>query len=189
MDKRIDKIIGGIFALSTILLIYFFLTNSAFFHWAFERHHNVLSWYIRPLFIIPIIYFAYKKSWAGIFISIFALFSSMFWFPVPKEINPQVMEFLEYEMEYIKGDWNIQKILFTLLVPIFFVLLILSAWRKNLKILLGTVIGAAILKILWSVIFSGDAGNSIIIPATLGLVICVLTILGYKRYKRKNLDS
>src|SRR5215217_3294099 len=30
--------------------------------WAWDRHHNVLSWYIRPLFLLPFCYFAYKRN-------------------------------------------------------------------------------------------------------------------------------
>jgi hypothetical protein len=35
---------------------------SDFLAWAWARHHNILSWYIRPMFILPFIYFAYKRS-------------------------------------------------------------------------------------------------------------------------------
>ena len=40
--------------------------------WAWDRHHNSLSWYIRPLFLIPF-YFAYQRSLRAI----------MAWFPAP----------------------------------------------------------------------------------------------------------
>ena len=36
-----------------------------FLNWAWARHHNPLSWYIRPLFILPFCYFAYRKSVRG----------------------------------------------------------------------------------------------------------------------------
>ncbi len=39
---------------------------SDFLSWAWARHHNVLSWYIRPMFILPFIFFAYKRSWKGL---------------------------------------------------------------------------------------------------------------------------
>jgi hypothetical protein len=38
-----------------------------FLAWAWARHHNVLSWYIRPMFILPFIYFAQaerKACWS-----------------------------------------------------------------------------------------------------------------------------
>lgn len=104
MKKKVDLIIGMFFAVATIIFVALFMTNDIFFNWAFERHHNILSWYIRPLFIIPMVLFAFKKSYTGIFASIFALFTSMFWFPVPSSKSPQVIEFLAFEMDYLKGE-------------------------------------------------------------------------------------
>ena len=183
MTKKIDVVLGIIFAAATVIFIIVFLTNDLFFNWAFARHHNVLSWYIRPLFIIPIVLFAFKRSLAGIFISIFALFTSMFWFPAPEVSDPQVISFLAYEMEYLKGVWTAPKIFMSLSVPIFFIALVAAAWKRNWKLLLGVVIAAAVLKILWSVVFSGEAGMSILKPAIIGLIVCIGGIYFYKKYQ------
>ncbi|MBU5437159.1 hypothetical protein KQI42_04000 [Tissierella sp. MSJ-40] len=183
LNRKTDFILGMCFALATIIFIVVFLTNDLFFNWAFERHHNILSWYIRPIFIIPIVVFAFKKSWTGIFASIFALFTSMFWFPAPETSNLNVLSFLSYEMDYLKGTWNITKILMSLTIPTFFVMLILAAWQRNWKWLFWVVISAAILKVLWSVVFSGNAGMAILKPAITGVIIC---IVGFYFLKRKN---
>ncbi len=183
MYKKIDFILGIVFAAATVIFVTVFLTNDLFFSWAFARHHNVLSWYIRPLFIIPIVLFAFKRSLAGIFISIFALFTSMFWFAAPETSDPQVISFLSYEMEYLKGVWTAPKIIMSLTVPIFFIALILAAWKRNWKLLLGVIIAAAVLKVLWSVVFSGGAGMSILKPAVVGLLICIGGIYYYKKYQ------
>jgi hypothetical protein len=185
MKKKVDFILGMVFALATIIFIVLFLTNDTFFNWAFERHHNILSWYIRPLFIIPIVIFAFKKSFTGVFASIFALFTSMFWFPVPATKNPQVIEFLAFEMDYLKDTWTAPKIVISLAVPLFFFMLLTAAWKRNWKWLLGVIIGAAVLKFVWSIAFSGEAGMSILKPALLGLVVCIGG-LGYffKKHKR-----
>lgn len=181
LSKKTDTILGLVFAGATAAFIVLFLTNDVFFTWAFARHHNVLSWYIRPLFIIPIVLFAFKKSRAGIFLSIFALFTSMFWFPAPETSSPQVLSFLAYEMEYLKGAWTAPKIFMSLSVPFFFAALILAAWRRNWKLLIGVIAAAALLKVSWSVIFSGEAGLSIIKPAAAGLLICLAGIWLYRR--------
>ena len=158
MTKKMDYILGIVFAVATVVFVILFLTNDNIFSWAFARHHNIWSWYIRPLFIIPIILFAFKKTLTGIFVSIIALLTSMFWFPAPEASSPQVMTFLTYEMDYLKGVWTTPKIIMSLTVPIFFIVLIIAAWKRNWKLLLGVVIAAAILKIVWSVVFSGEAG-------------------------------
>jgi len=41
-----------------------------FLNWAWARHHNLLRWYIRPWFILPLCYFAYQKNARGIVITI-----------------------------------------------------------------------------------------------------------------------
>lgn len=184
MTKKMDYILGTIFAAVTVIFVIVFLTNDVFFNWAYARHHNVLSWYIRPIFIIPIVLFAFKKSLTGIFLSIFALFTSMFWFPAPSISSPQVLTFLEFEMEYLKGVWTAPKIIMSLSVPIFFIMLIIAAWKRNWKWLLGVVIGAAVLKILWSVVFSGEAGMSILKPAITGVMICIGAFYYYTKYYR-----
>jgi len=185
MSRKADLAVGIVFAVATVIFIVLFLTHDRFFDWAFERHHNILSWYIRPLFIIPMVVFAFRKSYAGIFASIFALFTSMFWFPAPAEPNPRASEFLAFEMDYLKGEWTAQKIVISLAVPLFFWLLLTTAWKRNGKWLLGVIAGAAVLKFAWSVVFSGEAGMSVLKPALLGLVVCI-GLIGYllKKHKR-----
>jgi Mn2+/Fe2+ NRAMP family transporter len=58
-------------------------TLEGFLSWAWERHHNVLSWYIRPLFILPLVYFSYRRSLPGIVLTLVALATSMFWLLPP----------------------------------------------------------------------------------------------------------
>lgn len=121
---------------------------------------------------------AFKKSLAGIFGSIFALLTSMLWFPAPATSHPRVMEFLAFEMAYLQSPWTLPKIIMSLSVPLFFVMLLTAAWQRNWKWLSGVIIGAAVLKVIWSIAFSGQAGMSILAPALLGLVACLL-VLGY----------
>ncbi len=184
-NKKLDILIGILFLIATIVFVIVFLSNDTFFYWAFNRHLNILSWYIRPLFIIPIIFFAFKRSWSGIFCSIFLLFTSMFWFPAP--VNPSLMEkeFLQFEMDYLQGVWDIQKILISLLVPVFFILIIMSAWKHSFKWLIRTLIGAMLMKVLWSITFSGNSGISILKPAIGGLSICLVTVWYFIRHKHK----
>ncbi|WP_313802027.1 hypothetical protein [Cytobacillus sp.] len=180
--KKYDKKVAVIFAILTMLFFIAAITSRDFLDWSFTRHQNQLSWYIRPLFLIPFCFFAFKKSWAGISITIFCIFTSMFWFPEPQSVNKQVEQFLAYEIDYLTGDWNVAKIMMTLLVPISLFLLGMGFWRKSLWIGLSVLIMIAIGKIMWSILSAGESGNSIIIPAIIGLLICVVLIYwGYKK--------
>ena len=55
--------------------------------WAWDRHHNILSWYVRPLFLLPFCFFAWRRSWVGTIGTVVALLTSMAWFPAPAEAS------------------------------------------------------------------------------------------------------
>jgi hypothetical protein len=187
--KKYDKTIAIIFGLFTLALIVA-LTNKEFLSWAFERHHNILSWYIRPLFFIPFCYFAYKRSWAGISITIFLLATSMFWFPKPEVVDPQVSAFLQMEVDYLTGDWGVAKILMAFLVPISLTLLGAAFWKRNLLLGLSLIALVAVGKMIWSVVFGGESGTSSFAPAIIGLLICaVLIYFGFKRSERNKKEQ
>ncbi len=184
-----DKEIAAVFAIFTLIFLLLMAFNNDFFIWAFERHQNILSWYIRPLFIIPFCYFAYKRSWAGISATIFLLLTSMLWFSRPETISEQANQFLQIEKDYLTGQWTIAKILIGLLVPFSFIALGAAFWKRNLLFGLSVIVLMAVLKIIWSVAFGGEAGASIILPAVLGLIICVFLIyFGFKRAEKNKLQ-
>jgi len=182
--RKYDKTIAIIFALFTLTFI-LAMINKDFFRWAWARHHNILSWYIRPLFLIPFCYFAYKRSWAGISATIFLLLSSMFWFPEPEIVSVQVKQFLQMEIDYLTTSWGLSKILVTLLVPISLIALGAAFWKRNLLFGISVIVFIALAKIIWSVAFGGESGMSIIGPAIIGLIICVVLIyFGYRRTEK-----
>lgn len=181
-----DKLLAIVFLGLTIVFLVLAFTNKEFFNWAYQRHQNQLSWYIRPIFIIPFCYFAYKRSWAGIMATIFCIFTSMFWFPKPVLVSEQVRQFLQFEIDWLSGQWSLAKIMMLLLVPISFIALGTAFWKRNLKIGLLVVALVAIGKMVWSVAFGGESGKSIFIPAILGLIICIVLISwGFKTLEKR----
>src|SRR5690606_32088988 len=165
------------------------MNNKAFFDWVFERHHNQWSWYLRPIFLIPFCFFAYKRSWAGISITVFCLFTSMFWFNKPEWVSEQVQSFLEFEKDWIYGKWDFKKILLILTVPISFIALGLAFWKRSLILGLLVVVLMATGKIIWSILNAGSSGQSIIIPAALGLFICLgLIYFGFRRLENRKIN-
>ncbi len=185
-NKKIDKIVAGIFIILTIVFILLAAVNKNFFDWMFARHQNVLSWYIRPIFLIPFCYFAYKRSFSGIFSTVFLLLTSMFWFPAPFQANIQVQSFLAMEKEYLTGSWNAYKILITLLVPLSLSALALAFWKRSLWIGIPVLVFIAVAKMVWSVAFGSSAGTSVIAPAVIGLAVCIaLVIIGFRKLEKK----
>ncbi|MDF2909030.1 MAG: hypothetical protein K0R34_4351 [Herbinix sp.] len=184
--KYYDIIFAIVLAVLTIAFILLGFTNEKMFDWAFARHQNQLSWYIRPLFLIPFCFFAYRRSLAGIFGTMFLLITSMIWFPVPAEVNSKISDFLAMEKEYLTGNWGTSKILITVLVPVSLSVLAMALWKRSLWIGISTLIFIAVAKMLWSVVFGGESGKSVIVPAMIGLVICiVMVVIGFIRLEKK----
>lgn len=160
-----------------------------FVGWAWARHHNILSWYIRPLFFIPFCYFAYKRSWRGIILTLVGLATSMFWFPAPARPDPEVVAMLEAERAYLTGPWEWWKLLIGLLVPGTLTLLGLVFWKRSLWYGVALVNGMALFKIGWSFVFAPAEGAlALLVPATIGLVVCNVVFLLAVRWLRGRAD-
>lgn len=185
-SSKNDKSIALLFAFLTIFFLVLCTINEDFLNWVFERHQNQLSWYIRPLFLIPFCFFAYKHSLAGISITIFCLATSMFWFNKPEIVSEEVKMFLQFEKDWLYSDLNFNKLLLLLTVPISMGALALAIWKRNLWMGLAVVVLMATGKIIWSIQNAGEAGKSIVVPAVLGLLVCVgLIFYGFKQMERK----
>ena len=161
-------------------------TTDEFAAWAWARHHNELSWYIRPLFLLPYCYFAYKRSLLGIVLTVLALATSMFWFPVPERVDPRAGGFLAVEREYLTGDWTLWKVLLALLVPISFAALGVAFWKRSLVWGLAVINAMVLVKVAWSFYFGDESGGLILLPSALvGLAICDAVILYVVRRMRR----
>lgn len=149
----------------------------AFLAWAWARHHNILSWYIRPLFIIPFCYFAYKRSWKGLLITLLLFPTSLFWFPAPAQADPQVLAYLAWEQSFVTGDNLAAQVVLVLMVIAFFFLLGLAFWKHSWLYGLVVLNAATLLKVIWSVAFAGETGLAALPPALITLAICDTIIL------------
>ena len=160
--------------------------TNEFAAWAWARHHNGLSWYIRPLFLLPFCYFAYKRNLWGIVLTVVALATSMFWFPVPERVDPRAAEFLAVEREYLTGDWTLTKVLLALLVPVSFAALAVAFWKRSLVWGLAVINAMVLVKIAWSFYFGEESGGLTLLPSALaGLALCDAVILYVVRRMRK----
>jgi hypothetical protein len=143
-----------------------------FLSWAWARHHNPLSWYVRPLFVLPFCYFAYKKNCWGMGLTVVAVLSSMFWFPEPATVDPQATAFLAMERQYMTGPWTAGKIAMTALVPAWFIACAWACWRRSWIGGFVLICAGALLKVIWSFYFGGESGWTIVPPAAFGFVLC-----------------
>ena len=182
MNRTTDLTLAAVFVALTVVFILLMAYSEPFFDFAWARHHNALSWYIRPLMLLPFCFFAYKKSYAGMMFSVFALATSMMWFSAPAVPTVRAREFLRMESEYLFGTWNFAKILMALTVPLMFVLLGAAFWRK--KYLYGFLVIAlsGIGKMMWSVSYGGESGYVLFPAAIIGILLSGAVIfIGQKR--------
>jgi hypothetical protein len=152
--------------------------------WAYDRHANVLSWYIRPLFLLPLAWFAYRRSGWGIAATLLALATSMFWFPAPARPDPRVLEFLDFERQWLTSDWDARKLLLTLLVPLSLSAFCLAFWRRSVVwglVILNLMAGG---KLLWGVVAGDGTGWAMTAPALAGLLMGDLVLLSLLRRMR-----
>ncbi len=161
-----------------------------FLNWAWARHDNLLSSYIRPLFVLPFCYFAYRKSAWGVALTIVAVFSSMFWFPPLAATDPRAAAFLAMERRYITGSWTLNKDAMTALVPVWFIALAWAFWRRSWPAGFLVIDLGALLKVIWSSYFAGSGALSIIPAVGLGaLVINGVMLYAYQRVRRRAGDA
>jgi hypothetical protein len=152
---------------------------SDFAAWAWARHHNEWSWYLRPLFLIPYCWFAWRHSLIGLALTLLALATSMFWFPAPETPSPLVLDALAAEREYLLSSWNWWKVALASLVPATLLALALAFWRRSFASGIAVVNIIASAKIAWTfVFFSMESAWHHLVPAAAGLVICNTTLIG-----------
>ncbi|CAG0931881.1 hypothetical protein TFLX_02333 [Thermoflexales bacterium] len=162
-----------------------FLTNFA--EWAWARHHNPLSWAIRPLFILPLCYFAYRRSWKGIVGTLIALATSMFWFPAPEAPDPTIVAFLAAEQAWLTADWTLSKIGLALVGAFSLIALMAAFWKRSVVWGLVLINGIALAKSVWSVYEGGESGWLVVPFAVAGMLICDVVVLSaVKRWQHRN---
>lgn len=170
-------LLWGIF----MFLCLFFLNNQ-FLLWAFERHQNILSWYIRPLLVLPFCYFAYTKNLNGILLIILSIFTSMFWFPAPETVSPQVVEFLQIEKYWLLWGFSWLKIWFFWIVILYWTLLARAFWIRSIKFWILVVILGAVGKIIGSILMTPELW-AIAIPFSIwGIIAFICAVWIYKKY-------
>lgn len=156
--------------------------------WAWLRHHNLLSWYVRPLFLLPLAWFAYRRSWPGILLTLLALATSTAWFPAPDAPAAEVVAMLRAEQDYLLGAWTAAKVATAVLVPLVFVAVGAALWHRSLGWSLVVANAAILFTIAWT--YAGDrdgdgAGAGAHLPAALGGLVALNGAFGIAAHLRQ----
>jgi hypothetical protein len=153
-----------------------------FFNWAWARHANPLSWYVRPLFILPFCYFAYKRTLWGVVLTIVAVTSSMFWFPAPATPDPRAASLLAVERQYLAEPLTFSRFVLTALIPVWFVTLAWAIRKRSWLGVAAVILSGTLLKVGWLFRVGGSNAWVIVPPVALGTAVCASVLLfAYRR--------
>jgi hypothetical protein len=156
-----------------------------FLSWVWARHHNELSWYVRPLFLLPFCFFAYKRSLLGIFVTLLVFPTSLFWFPAPENPSPRVEGYLAWEHQFLTEGSVAARVALALLVVGFFVALAVAFWKRSWLWGLAVINAGTLLKVIWSVAFGGAAGWASLVPSLFTLAVTDAAILLAARWSKQ----
>lgn len=138
--------------------------------WAWARHHNQWSWYIRPLFILPFCYFAWRRSLSGVVLTVLGTLTSIAWFPAPETPSPEILRYLEVERRWLtSGPLTTAMVI---LVGAYLWLLAAAFWTRRWLYGLLVLNAATLSKVVFSVTFGGEAGWASLAPSIATLAIC-----------------
>lgn len=155
-----------------------------FLTWAWPRHLNPVSWYIRPLFFLPIAYFCWTRRPAWLTATIVAMLSSFFWFPAPPEgeVDPKIAGVLEMEKALFADPTWITWVTLPL-IPALIGGLCAAFWARSIGWGLLVIDGGLALKIGWTIANSGTDGLATILPLGLGAIAmsAVIVLVARKR--------
>jgi len=156
-----------------------------FLSWVWARHHNELSWYVRPLFLLPFCFFAYRRSLTGILATLLLFPTSLFWFPAPENPSPRVERYLAWEIQFLTEGSIAARVVLALLVVSFFVALATAFWRRSWLWGLAVINAGTLLKVIWSVAFGGATGWASLAPSLFTLIVTDSAILLAMRFLRR----
>ena len=153
--------------------------------WVWARHHNELSWYVRPLFLLPFCYFAFRRSVWGIVATLLLFPTNLFWFPAPENPSPRVEGYLAWERQFLLEGSAVARVALVLMVVAFFVALAAAFWKRNWLWGLVVINAGTLLKVIWSVAFGGATGWASLAPSIFTLAVTDAAILLAMRFLRR----
>jgi len=153
--------------------------------WIWARHHNELSWYVRPLFLLPFCFFAYRRSLLGILVTLLVFPTSLFWFPAPENPSSRVEGYLAWEHQFLTEGSVAARVALVLLVIGFFVALAAAFWKRSWLWGLAVLNAGTLLKVIWSVAFGGAAGWASLAPSLFTLAVTDAAILLAARWLKR----
>lgn len=185
VDCLVLWLIGAMLSYSAIIFVSAYLSGADMGAWVWDRHQNLFSWYSRPLFILPAVYYAYRRKLWYVIGIMSLLATSLFWFAAPSMVAPMVSEYLQWEKQlFFSNDSELPLVALTGSIIIFLFFLFYAFWQRNVWYGLAVINAGTVLKIIVSVTFGQDAGMAAIAPSLFSLLVINLFAWFLWRLKR-----
>ena len=111
-------------------------------------------------------------------------------FPAPAVPDPQILEFLDFEREWLTGTWDLQKIAQAMLAPLALTAYCVAFWRRSVLwglVLLNLMTAG---KLLWGVVVGDGTGWAMTVPGLVGLLIGDIAVVwGLRRLQARRQQS
>ncbi len=171
-DKWVTWLVTAVLLYSAALLISAYCDGKGLAAWVWDRHQNQFSWYSRPLFLIPVCYYAYRRNLGLILGFMIMLFCSLFWFEAPAEVPSHVSAYLDWEKQLFFSNESLIP-LFTLVVVVcvFLILLFTAFWQRNPVLGLILINAGTVAKVVVSVALAKETGAASIVPSLSSLIV------------------
>jgi len=161
-----------------------------FMDWAWARHHNEWSWYIRPLIILAFCLAAYLLSWVGVIFLALLFPVSAILFPAPEVIDPNIAKYRAQEKRLTENATLTEIMAFVGAVILFLSVLAAAFWKRNLWFGLLVANLGSLAKIVVNLWLWPEAGAAAIAPTIVTVVIFNSVVIAlwviYKNRASKN---
>lgn len=175
----------GIITVSTLIGI---TSNLPFFEWVWQRHHNPMSWHIRPWLLVIFAYFSYRQHITGTIVTLISGLTSIYWFPENAAPSSEVLTLLSLEHNFIHGGWSFLKVASLLGAASFIGLLGYAFWKRFFALGLIATDGIILAKIIWNTFqFQGYAFSNTFWSLAALVIINVLLTYVYHKLDTKRL--
>lgn len=103
--------------------------------------------------------------------------------------DPQVLEFLDFERDWLTGNWDGQQVLMSLLSPLSLGAFCLAFWKRSVVWGLVILNVMAVGKLLWGIVAGDGTGWAMTAPGLAGMVVGDVVFLWVLRRMRARLEQ
>ena len=131
------------------LAVSLLLDRQAFFETVWKRHYNPWSWSARFFFAFVLYVGIWLHSWPVIVLSIAALATCSFWFPVPQNRDTFIAHAVNGEVLWKRQPWTVRKAVFPTVLGLLTVVGLYALWEHHVAVAVACLGAVTLYKLWW----------------------------------------